>query len=237
MIKVLLLFTIFLSFNACADLDEDTFGKVLETFPAPAEYCYGLASDGTYLYTATSNLQTTNIVYQIDPKTGNELNSFPAPGDIPDAMTFDGTNLRILSYDSTNKNYRLYTITTTGSILGSVVLPVERPGGITFQDDEILISDYNTNKIYRFDQSLNAIETIPSIGTPYAIAMGNNYLWTYTSDGIWAVDLNGNFYIDKYNIADLQWKSLSDLSFHDNHLWALGDNFSRTLTIFKISLE
>jgi DNA-binding beta-propeller fold protein YncE len=105
-------------------------GSLVGTFGMDPYQPYGLAYDGTYIY--STNAATTRFVYQVDPGSGSTVASFPYPSGASRGagLAFDGTYLYFSCYDAS----RIWRLTTAGSVVATLPTAITKPWGLAYDD-------------------------------------------------------------------------------------------------------
>lgn len=65
-------------------------GEILRSFAAPASTPFGLTWDGRALWHCDGG---TDLIYQLNPRSGVVLRSFASPSSIPLGLAWDGRTL------------------------------------------------------------------------------------------------------------------------------------------------
>lgn len=145
-------------------------GNLLDIFPSPGPWPYGLAFDGQYLWCLD---YSEAKVYQLD-SSGNVLKSIPAPGKNPIGLAYDGKCLWTMPWDGTGTAHRF-------DMSGNVVASMATPGwsGLAWDGEHIWVSNGEHMRIYEMDISdgrVTNVITSPGEKT-WDLTWQSPYLW------------------------------------------------------------
>jgi len=148
-------------------------GKVLDSFPAPGNFCTGMTFDGTHLWVADYK---TDKLYRIDIKTFEIKMEISSPGFWPKGLAWDGKYL----WNVDSKQKLIFQIDPKdGTILRTIYSPTDYPDGLTWDGETLWLSDHKKKTIMKLDLSDGtAIEkyTAPS-KYPQGLTFDGTYLW------------------------------------------------------------
>ncbi len=148
-------------------------GDVQLSLSAPGSFATGLCFDGKYLWVAD---RQTDLLYQIDPKTGAQLQSLPAPGFSPTGLAWDGTHLWVVD----DKELLLYRINpATGEAEKIIEAYTRNPKDICWDGRLLWMVDDKMDLILSIDPDDGMmISNFPAPdGSPEGITFDGKYLW------------------------------------------------------------
>jgi hypothetical protein len=147
-------------------------GAIIYQFMAPSGEPSGLTYAGPLLWNADAQ---SDMIYELDPVTGDVLRDFPAPGSEPRDLAWDGLNLWCVDADL----QMIHQIDpATGGVIGSLQTPGPSPFGLTWIDDKLWCSDTQTDMLYELLTDGSIVRTIPSPGgEPRGLAFDGELLW------------------------------------------------------------
>jgi streptogramin lyase len=219
---------------------EETSAKCLVQIGAPGPGPRDLAWDGSYLWNVDD---ITDMVYKLNPVSGEVVHSFPAPGPEPRGLTWDGSSLWV-SDDSTKMIYMINP--STGEVMDFFDAPLLEPtgespplGGLSW-DGTYLWSGFSAG----FSSRMNQV--VPGSGEVLQFQFTRGYPQSLASDGttIWNATDNGGLrtgLLYEYDIAtgnrvtdyELPCFFPAGLAFDGQFMWCV-DRID--LTIYKLSI-
>jgi len=150
-------------------------GNVVQFFPSPGNQPTGLTWDGEFLWNADIG---TNLIYKIDPQSGQVLYSLPGPsGAIINGLAWDGEFL----WCSDRENNRLYKMNTADSSVADVIyIQTENPRGVTFDGNFLWYLDNVEKNIFKIDPTTGSyVDTLVSPGgSNRGLTWDGSYLWS-----------------------------------------------------------
>jgi sugar lactone lactonase YvrE len=162
-------------------------GEVVKSFDLPAKYCTGITFDGKNIWVSD---RKTDLLYCLDPSTGNVLRTLPSPGYWPLALTWDGTSLwnsDLKGGTDVSENYDgiIYRIDpTNGNILQTLDAPSKSPVGLAWDGKYLWCIDDLSNEIIQFSPddgtTINSFRS-PSTN-PSGLVFDGTYLWVCDRD-------------------------------------------------------
>jgi hypothetical protein len=159
------------TFGGLADIRKlDTSGNLLDVFPSPGPWPYGLAFDGQYLWCLD---YSEAKVYQLD-SSAKVIKSIPAPGKNPIGLAYDGEYLWTMPWDGTGTAYR---IDTSGNVVDSI--PTPGWSGLAWDGEHLWVSNGEHLRIYEMDISdgrVIGVITSPGEKT-WDLTWQDSYLW------------------------------------------------------------
>jgi len=159
------------TFGGLADIRKfDTSGNLLQVFPSPGPWPYGLAFDGQYLWCLD---YSEAKVYQLD-SSAKAIKSIPAPGKNPIGLAYDGTYLWTMPWDGTGTAYRF---DTSGNVVDSI--PTPGWSGLAWDGQHVWVSNGEHMRIYQMDiLDGRVISVITSSGEKtWDLTWRGPYLW------------------------------------------------------------
>ena len=154
-------------------------GKVLQSFPTPADRPTGLTWDGQNLWLADIG---TNRIYQINPADGTVIRSIAGPVNATlNGLAWDGSHLWCSDNGDVNK---IYQLDENGSVLRSFSLVSGSPRGLTWDGRNLWYQDSGSNMLYQIDTlSGNVLQSFPApSGSNRGLAWDGKYLWSADKD-------------------------------------------------------
>jgi hypothetical protein len=148
-------------------------GDTVKTIPAPMTCPQGLTFDGQYLWTVD---RMSDMMYRIDPGSGNVLDSVTSPGYVPRGLTWDGQWL--WSIDAEEE--LIYAVDPkTGIMERAIYCPVGRPAGLTWDGQYLWIAADRNKELHQISpEDGTTIKTIPSpTRNSTGLTFDGNYLW------------------------------------------------------------
>jgi len=88
--------------------------RIISSYPSPGPSPQGLAWDGKNLWVADDS---TNLIYKVNPSTGETILSFASPSLEARGLALDGHHLIL----SESQNSKIYILETSGKELGEVI--------------------------------------------------------------------------------------------------------------------
>ncbi|MBM4388131.1 MAG: SMP-30/gluconolactonase/LRE family protein [Deltaproteobacteria bacterium] len=164
-------------------------GKVVSSFPAPANRPAGVAVDPAAKTLFVSDLGEKRI-YLIDMESQIVVHSFESPVENPAGLAWDGKAL----YVSDSREDKIHSIDARdGTTINTIPAPSENVTGLAFDGKYLWAADRVEDEIYMIDQrDGEVINIVKSPGKyPFGIAFsGQNLLVAdYQSDDITLVDV------------------------------------------------
>jgi hypothetical protein len=156
-------------------------GAVIRSFFTEAGTGVTFFRDGLYV----CNGKGENILYSIEPLSGDILNRISTTGILPGFLTvFED---RLLIYDVRSEGIFQYDL-ETGNTVRLFDMSGIAVGGIEFYKGGLLVSDMNTDFIYRYSLNGDVIDAFTTSAT------GIGGLTVDTSDYIYLFTLEGKIY-------------------------------------------
>ena len=153
-------------------------GTVIRSFLAVPGTGVTFSRDGLYV----CNGEGENILYSIDPLSGDILNRISTTDIYPGILTaFDD---RLIIYDVRSAGIFEYDL-DTGDSLRLFEVSGMNVGGIEMYKDGLLISDMNTDTIYRFSLSgiVTDVFSSPAAGIGGLTVDSSDYIYLFMLDG------------------------------------------------------
>ncbi|MBN1159545.1 MAG: glutaminyl-peptide cyclotransferase, partial [Bacteroidales bacterium] len=149
-------------------------GRIIQSFPLPANFCTGLTFDGQDLWVADYK---TDIIYKIDPVSGEVLHQIPSPGFWPTGLAWDGKNLWNVDREQ-DKIFRIDP--EDGTILWTIDTPCADPDGMTWDGTTLWLGDAGDNTIIKIDLcDGTAVKTLNGPAQSVnGLAFDGRYLWS-----------------------------------------------------------
>lgn len=148
-------------------------GDVKNSFAAPYGCPAGMASDGNYLYLADSK---SDIIYQIDPQSGQVITEIPAPSYKVQGLAYDGSYLWLVDVE----NNQLMQLNLTTQVVEKVIwCPAQRPAGLAWDGQYLWLADSRDDLLMQIStEDGTTIKKFKSPHkTPTGLAFDGTYLW------------------------------------------------------------
>ncbi|MBN2215547.1 MAG: glutaminyl-peptide cyclotransferase [Bacteroidales bacterium] len=119
----------------------------MKSFPLPGKFCTGMAFDGHHLWIADYK---TDLIYKLDPESGNILYQIPSPGFWPMGLAWDGENL----WNVDKQQKKIFKIDSQdGTVLLTIDAPGSQPEGLTWDGTTLWVGDAGNQTIMKIDLS------------------------------------------------------------------------------------
>lgn len=153
-------------------------GNIVLQFTNPAvNDCYGMTWDGTSLWITDHVTSPSTPAQAIEMNlSGNILSSFDLPDHYMSGIAYDAGDFWVGTYYPDPGT--VYQVTATGSVNSQFTPPADQIWDICMQDNDLWMVDYNSNMIYKTDQSGNVLENHACENIkPSGIVYDGTYLW------------------------------------------------------------
>ena len=172
--------------------------------------CFGMTWDGSELW-ITDHVTSSSIPAQAIELdlSGNILSSFDLPDHYMSGIAYDAGDFWVGTYYPDPGT--IYNIDNTGGVISQFTPPADQIWDICLQDNDLWMVGYNSNMIYKTDQSGNVLESHDCENIkPAGIVYDGNFLWyvdgpNSSPSKIYKVNLSGagtpeiNIPITSYN--------------------------------------
>lgn len=164
-------------FGSLTAIDRES-GTIIRSFSA--EPASGVTFFRDELYTCKG--EGENILYVIDPLSGDVLNRISTSGIYPGFLAV--SNDRLIVYDTRSSGIFEYD-PETGNAPRLFEIPGMNVGGIDIYKGGLLISDMNTDTIYRFSLNGSVLDVFssPATGLGGLTVDNNDYIYLFMMDG------------------------------------------------------
>ncbi len=148
-------------------------GDIIKSFAAPGNFATGMTFDGKNLWVAD---RKTDLLYQINPKSGAIIRTLPAPGFSPTGLAWDNGYLWVID-DKENLLYRINV--ETGEAERIIESYTRHPKDICFDGNLLWVVDDRLDLVLSVDpEDGMMIQNFPSpAGNPDGMAFDGKYLW------------------------------------------------------------
>jgi len=125
-------------------------GSVIDSFDDPyGVWIHGITYDGQYLWMVDF---AENLIYKVNPATGDVVHSINTPGIGSIGLTWDGVHL----WTDDIEEEKLYCLDpNTGAVLFEVTSPHENPRDLAWDGDYLWVMASQSNLIYQVDVGLS----------------------------------------------------------------------------------
>lgn len=153
-------------------------GSTQQQFIAPSVGdCFGMTWDGSELWitdhVTSPSAPATAIELEI---SGNILSTFNLPDHYMSGIAYDDGDFWVGTYYPDPGI--IYKIDNTGSVLSQFVPPADQIWDICTHDNDLWMVDYNSNMIFKTDQTGNVLESNACENVkPAGIVYDGTYLW------------------------------------------------------------
>lgn len=200
-------------------------GEKIQSFSIPGSFPTGLTFDGENLWLADYQ---TDLLYCLDPSSGDVVRTIPAPAYWPEGLAWDGEalwNADVKGGIPMSENYagKIYRIDpATGNILKTLHAPTSTPRGLTWDGTYLWCVDNAADEVVQFSpEDGTTIRSFRSPASdPRGITFDGNYLWISDriKDEIYMVDPETGSVII---IAEAPGAFTRGLTFDGTDLWAV----------------
>ncbi len=157
----------------------DFYGVVQGFISAPGDSSEGLTFDGEYLWVSD---WVDQMIYKIDPASGEVLDSFTSPGPFPKGLAYDGTYL--WNADAASNTELIYQLDASGNVIHSCPTPGHCATGLAFDGTYLWNADWCDDMIYQLDPtSCQVLYSFPSPG-PASTGLTFDGSYLYNADVI-----------------------------------------------------
>jgi len=148
-------------------------GDVIDAIDAPASTPTGMTFDGKHLWVAD---RLTDLIYAVDPRTGEVARTLPAPGFIPRGLAWDGSLLWCIDGE---ENRIIAIDPVSGISTRSLEAPTPSPQGLAWDGEDLWLADDKLDVLCKIStEDGTVIEQIPApLGSPTGLAWWRGYLW------------------------------------------------------------
>lgn len=150
-----------------------TPGDTLQSIASPFDCPQGLTFDGKYLWNAD---RKSDMLYKIDPKSGEVADSIPTPGYVVRGLTWDGKLLWCV--DAAEE--LIYAVNPKNKIVEKTIYcPSSRPGDLAWDGKYLWLADDRENEIRQLSpEDGTTIVSIPApTAHPGGLTFDGTYLW------------------------------------------------------------
>ena len=202
-----------------------------DTFATPGRCITGAAAGDGLLYLAD---READVIYAVDPASGEVQRELPAPGPLPRGLAHDGTHLWVAD----GKEKLIYRLDPTD---GTTTLRFEAPSanvaGLAHDGTDLWVADAKAREIYQLS-SLDgtAITTIPAPATRVTgLTWDGLYLWAADriADEVYRVDTTqGDVVLTLQAGGEHSW----GLAWHNGQLYNADYQSDRVFTLAPSAL-
>jgi len=205
---------------------------IVKSFPSPTKYPRGLTYDGVYLYVAQA--ATEDIIYKIDPKTGDVVNTYEwTYSTFPIGLAWDGVNF----YVSDDTSGYIYVVDKDFNLVKKLPAPETWQRDMAYDGTNLLEVTSYTNKIWTLDTDDGSVIDVFSspLDWPAGLAWDGTYIWHSNSeflgprDYIYKLDTDGTV-LEQYNSPGTY---PTGLAFDGQYLWCVDWD---TDTIYQLDI-
>lgn len=125
-------------------------GSVIESFDNPfGVWLHGITFDGEYLWMVDFS---ENLIYRVNPNTGDVVHTISTPGDGSVGLTWDGNHL----WTDDIETGKLYCLSPTdGAVLYEVTSPHPNPRDLAWDGNYLWVMASQSQLIYQVDVGMN----------------------------------------------------------------------------------
>lgn len=157
---------------------------------------YGMTYDGSNLWITDHVLSSSVPAYALQLDfSGNVVSQFNLPDHYMSGIAYDNGDYWVATYYPDPGT--IYKVDGSGNILNQINSPEQQPWDVCMQDNDLWVADYNSNMLYKIDQTGTILENHACENIkPSGVVYDGQYLWYVdgqlsSNSTLYKVDLAG----------------------------------------------